>query len=456
MKQIKNYKAFFEAFLERDKETAIENIISYITKNTSVDLYLYNELYHIQKGSLFLTGQLYLSLNTSKAIRINWIKGDMRSEIHSIDVWLNFDFELEGNPNYTLELGENSVVKVLSEIVIFFNDPKQYVNLYNKQGVYAYENYNPSEELEQTQKKLGRARSQSTIDKLERRIEHLKAVIASDERVEKDSDKIDQSELKIDVFKAIELYTIQVSRGRSNSLIVTGQSGIGKTATVIDALKSIGFIADVNFYKATGTVTTAALYETLFLNRNKLVIFDDCDVVFKDPDSINLLKGALDTYDVRELSKLTKGNTFNSTGMSDSEIEEEYQSKDGKILPNRFEFRGQVIFISNLPEDNFDKAILTRSLHVDVHLNKKEVIDRMRELMVKISPDVPMDEKEEALQYLVYITENYPVKFDLNIRTLIHSINLRSGSNDKMSTMGGDEFIWKLLIKKYLVKNKNR
>jgi hypothetical protein len=450
MKIIKKYKAFHEAFLNKDTESAIGLIISNIKNKTEIDLYPYDELFYIQKGNIFLTGQLFLSLNTNKSIRINWIKGDLRSEIHSIDTWNSFSFESK-KPDYTLQLEGNSIVKVLPEIVNFFKNPKLYIT--SEEHVMS-ETYDPAAELEEQEKKLKRARSADSRSKIASRIERLKASLATEEKVEKESDKITQDDLKIDVFKAIELYTIQVARGKSNSLIITGQAGVGKTATVIDTLKSIAMVADVHYYKSTGTATTPALYEILFKNRNRLVIFDDCDSVFKDPDSINILKGALDTYDVREISKHTKGNTFDSTGMSDLDIQTKWEATGEKILPNRFEFNGQVIFISNLPEDKFSEALISRSLHVDVHLNKQEIVGRMREVMRKMLPNVSMEMKEEALEYLTFVTSNYPVKFDLNLRTLIHSINLRAGNEGKMEIGGQEEFIWKLLVKKYLIRTK--
>ena len=453
MKVIKKYQAFYEAFLNKDKEKAIDLIISNLTNKTGVDLYPYDELFFIQKEDLFLTGQLFLSLKSDKAIRINWIKDDIRSEIHSMDVWDSFSFET--NPNYTLELEGKSVTKVLPQIADFFKNPSSYVTVESEESVMS-ENYDPASELEEQEKKLKRARSIDSKEKISRRIDQLRAFIAKEEKVEKESDSITQDDLKLDVFKAIELYTIQVARGKSNSLVITGMAGVGKTATVVDTLKSIGRVPDVHYYKSTGTVTTPALYEILFKHRTKLVIFDDCDAVFKDPDSINLLKGALDTYEVRELSKHTKGNTFDSTNMSEEEIQTRWEESGEKVLPNRFEFKGQIIFISNLPEEKFDDALISRSLHVDVHLNKQEIIERMKEIMSKMLPDVSMDMKEEALQYLTFVTDNYPVKFDLNIRTLIHAINLRAGNSEVMKIGEREEFVWKLLIKKYLVKTKRK
>lgn len=453
MKRIKSYKLFKEGFLSKDKESAVDQIVSYLKKKTNIQFYKYHELFNIQKGTEFLEGQLLVSLDSPKAIRINWKSQDLRHEVHSIDMWNRFEFET--SPNFTLLFPEDvSIVKILPDIVQFLNDPRQYLVKSSTELAVVEENYDPKEELEEWEKKRARAKSQSSIEKTERRIEQLKAIIAQSENIEKDSDKIKYDDLKIDVFKAIELYTIQVARGKSNSLIISGMAGVGKTSVVIDTLNSIGLVKDVDYYKSTGTITTAGLYEILFKNRNGLVIFDDCDAVLKDADSVNLLKGALDTYPVRELSKITKGNTFDSTGMSDADIQAAYDEREGRLLPNRFEFKGKVIFISNLPEDKFDDAIISRSLHVDVHLNKAEVISRMRDILRRISPDVSTEIKEEALQYLVYVTDNFPVKFDLNLRTLIHAVNLRVGNDATIVIDGREEYIWKLLIKKYLVKTR--
>lgn len=125
MKIVKKYQAFYEAFLNKDKEKAIDLIVSNLTNKTGIDLYPYDELFHIQKGDLFLIGQLFLSLNTDKAVRVNWIKDDLRSEINSIDVWDSFSFDTK--PEYTLYLEGLSITKYLSQIVDFFETPSKYI-----------------------------------------------------------------------------------------------------------------------------------------------------------------------------------------------------------------------------------------------------------------------------------------------------------------------------------------
>ena len=329
----------------------------------------------------------------------------------------------------------------------------------------------------------------------------------------------------MDVFEVITLNSKQVARRRSNSLIVTGNAGVGKTMTVIKAISFLKKIledkiekirqeaetvdaefeeikeatdikieekeeekpskptrlppiskkkdkdkesklsitkvvtesrnnVDSGYFIASGTCTCAALYELLFLYRDKLLIFDDFDSVLKDDECLNLLKAALDTYPVRELSKMTMGNTFNSLGMTDAEMQERYEL-DGK-LPNQFQFRGNIIFISNIHEDKFDEALLSRSLHVEVRLTREEIIKRMHTIMPDIRPEVSMEHKMEALNHLEFITEHYPCKFPLNIRSLIHAIDFRSEYPEEKTILpsGKEVMTWQQLLKKLIVKTK--
>lgn len=209
------------------------------------------------------------------------------------------------------------------------------------------------------------------------------------------------------------------------------------------------------YYIASGTCTAAALYELLFIHRHKLLIFDDFDSILKDDDCINLLKAALDTYPIRELSKMTKGNSFNSLGMTDQQMWDEYEIT--QKVPNQFKFSGNIIFISNIHEDKFDKALISRALHVEVRLTKKQMIDRMKSLMLDIRPEVDIAWKLEALHHLEYLTTHYVCKFDLNLRELIHFIDIRKSFPDETITLNGKEIpLWKQLAKKRIVKGKIR
>jgi hypothetical protein len=148
-----------------------------------------------------------------------------------------------------------------------------------------------------------------------------------------------------------------------------------------------------------GYSTAKGLYRTLFDNRNRVIIFDDCDSILRDPVALNLLKGALDSYDKRIIS-------WNSESLNDDE------------LPRSFEFRGGVIFISNLPIFKIDQAIRSRAICVDVSMNTAQKIERMGAIIKteEFMPEYDLEVKERALRFLDEMKNDAA---DLNLRTLI-------------------------------------
>ena len=52
----------------------VHDIASYISKKTNIDLNFYNEVWRVYKRSGIVSGDLYLSFKSNKAIRINWTK----------------------------------------------------------------------------------------------------------------------------------------------------------------------------------------------------------------------------------------------------------------------------------------------------------------------------------------------------------------------------------------------
>jgi hypothetical protein len=78
----------------------------------------------------------------------------------------------------------------------------------------------------------------------------------------------------------------------------------------------------------------------------------------------------------------------------------------------------------------------------------------MGEIIGKVLPSESINKKYEALEFLNSLADNYSLKFDLNIRSLIHAVNIRCNEeNEKVETIGGQSYpIWKLLIKQYMIK----
>jgi hypothetical protein len=212
-----------------------------------------------------------------------------------------------------------------------------------------------------------------------------------------------------------------LSLGDQASVIVTGPGGLGKSFTVTQALRQSG-LTDVsltedfevgetlskNSYRVIkGYSTPKGLYRTLYENRNGVIVFDDCDSVLKDPVSLNLLKGALDSYSRRIISW--------RADLRDDD------------LPTTFEFKGRVIFISNLSSNQIDQAIITRSMAVDLSMTSQQKIERMQFILDsdEFMPEYPRAMKRDALNLIDSLRDN--VK-ELSLRTLIQVTKIRKAN----------------------------
>lgn len=167
-------------------------------------------------------------------------------------------------------------------------------------------------------------------------------------------------------FDVIERMVNEVAASNCPSLIISGPAGVGKTFTVIKALKNYASsIAplmgiDVNYDILSGTMTAINLYKKLYANRHKgsVLILDDMDSVFSNEASLNLLKAALDLNDGKSIGYFSESHALNR-----------------ERIPNEFEFQGSVIFLTNVDFNDGPKslqphlkALLSRSHYVDLGL----------------------------------------------------------------------------------------
>jgi hypothetical protein len=205
------------------------------------------------------------------------------------------------------------------------------------------------------------------------------------------------------MFTNLKNLTRMVGKGIQPSLVVTGMAGMGKTHIVKDTLQQLGLRESFEFVHFKGRATAAGLYITLYENSDKIVILDDCDSVFKDDDAVNILKGALDSYDTRYISYITS-----------RELKDSY----GNAVPKQFNFTGRVIFISNFEQSRIDEAIKSRSFVQDISMTTDQVFLRMEQLITKIEPAIKKEHKVQALEIMKSINEKYD-GVEINIRSLI-------------------------------------
>lgn len=183
-----------------------------------------------------------------------------------------------------------------------------------------------------------------------------------------------------DRFEALAIMSEATGKGINRSLIVSGPAGLGKSFTVeakLTELEQKGH--SVTYIK--GYVRPLALYKLLYETRhpNSVLVFDDSDSVFYDDVSMNLLKGACDSTERRVLHWLSKS------------IEKE-EDEEGESIPEKFEFQGSIIFITNYDFDSMIEsgnklaphfqALVSRSHYLDLAMKTKmDYIVRIRQVV---------------------------------------------------------------------------
>jgi len=221
-------------------------------------------------------------------------------------------------------------------------------------------------------------------------------------------------------FAFVEQMVGMVAKKTIASTIITGQGGLGKTHTVLKALKSFGMQdttdltqfevgARINTPKAyriiKGFSTAKGLYRTLFEGNGQVLVFDDCDSVLKDPVALNLLKGALDSYGDRWIS-------WNA----------DFKDED---LPKSFKFTGAIVFISNMDLDRVDQAVKTRAMCVDLSMTTEQKVERMEALVVdkEFLPEFDVQYKKDAIAFIREVMNDVS---NLSLRSLIATTKIRA------------------------------
>ena len=221
----------------------------------------------------------------------------------------------------------------------------------------------------------------------------------SKEKEESDEEAISRIEGRFNILTEM---TEAVAQQKVKGMIVSGPPGIGKSYGVESCMDRYSTFDDIagkkrKFEVVKGAMSAIGLYKKLYehADAGHVVCFDDCDVILYDDLCLNLLKAALDTGRRRTLHWNTESRFLHSEG-----------------VPNSFEFRGGVIFITNVKFDNVKskklrdhlEALQSRCHYLDL------TIDSMRDRMLRIKQivragmldkyNMPDDAKAELVNYI--------------------------------------------------------
>lgn len=219
-------------------------------------------------------------------------------------------------------------------------------------------------------------------------------------------------------FSTLDRMTNHVINGTLPSLIISGPAGLGKSFGVRKALRNAEAERNLKFDMISGSITAVGLYIALWNMRDGgVVVLDDCDDVFRDETTLNILKAALDSGDERVISWRKKSSWLKDEGIDD-----------------RFEFKGRVIFLTNVDFEGIVasgrsdaahfKALMDRSLYLNLTLRTlDDYMVRIKQVAVEggmLERDHGLTTKQVA-EIIDFVGANRKRFYHLSLR-LIHQI----------------------------------
>lgn len=143
-------------------------------------------------------------------------------------------------------------------------------------------------------------------------------------------------------FEVLDEMSRACINGDIRAMIVSGPPGVGKSHGVETQMEKASMFdklagKKVRFQIVKGAMTALGLYAQLYKysDTKNVLIFDDCDSVFTDDLSLNILKAALDSGKTRRICWNSDSRLLRDEG-----------------IPNTFNFNGSAIFITNLKFGN--------------------------------------------------------------------------------------------------------
>ena len=250
-------------------------------------------------------------------------------------------------------------------------------------------------------------------------------------REETDEETVDRLRER---FEMLEDMTKATKKGDVRAMIVSGPPGVGKSHGVEKVLGKHDLIATLGerapkYEVVKGAMSAIGLYCKLYkmADKDNVIVFDDCDSIFSDELSLNILKAALDSKKNRRIHWNTDSFKLRNEGVPDS-----------------FEFKGSAIFITNIKFDNVKskkmrdhlEALESRCHYIDLAIDT----DREKLLRIKqITNDGMLNEyklSEETVQDIVdFVDINKKRLRELSLRTVLKVADLAKAFPDKWEAM---------------------
>ena len=225
-------------------------------------------------------------------------------------------------------------------------------------------------------------------------------------------------------FQILTEMTKAVKSGDVRAMIVSGPPGVGKSFGVEEVLTKDDLFNVLGERKpryeiVKGAMSSIGLYAKLYeySDAKNVIVFDDCDSILMEDLSLNILKGALDSSKKRVIQWNTDSRLLRSEG-----------------IPDKFEFKGAAIFITNIKfehvkskrlRDHLD-ALESRCHYIDLQMDtEREKLLRIKQIVGAGMLDSYEFEPIQRDEVVEFITANSAKLRELSLRMVLKIADLR-------------------------------
>jgi len=221
-----------------------------------------------------------------------------------------------------------------------------------------------------------------------------------------------------------ERFEILTKQGDVRAMIVSGPPGVGKSFGVEQVLEKDDLFNTLGNRKpkyeiVKGAMSALGLYAKLYeySDEKSVLVFDDCDSILMEDLSLNILKAALDSSKKRFIAWNTDSRMLRTEG-----------------IPDRFEFKGAAIFITNIKfehvrskklRDHLD-ALESRCHYIDLQMDtEREKILRIKQIVKDGMLDTYEFEAGASDEIIEFVVNNAARLRELSLRMVLKIADLR-------------------------------